>query len=243
MAGMGGSSVGVGVGVGVGICDGHRWLIVVNATIFLPISEDAFVNADNLLLAWYREASNHTKGVHCVMSVFGISETMTKAMMYLSTCDIKFVHPGVINIEQLSFVSCQNVIAYHVGGSALVYSPLRQQNRNGPPFLSLRGRDGTLEIFVEYSTMLNVQYLPPIVTLSAASGGGPASPARNNKDGLVPVIMQQPVLYSVSASLDDAGDVHMDNVGDDRMTTTMTKTSSCCPIMLRCSVGTSAHTR
>ncbi len=52
MAGMGGSSVGVGVGVGVGVCDGRRWLIVVNTTIFLPISEGEFINADNPLLAW-----------------------------------------------------------------------------------------------------------------------------------------------------------------------------------------------
>jgi hypothetical protein len=30
--------------------------------------------------------------------------------------------------------------------------------------------------------------------------------ARNNDDGLVPIVVQQPVLYSSSASLDDAGD-------------------------------------
>jgi hypothetical protein len=29
---------------------------------------------------------------------------------------------------------------------------------------------------------------------------------RNNSDGLVPVVIQQPILVSASASLDDAGD-------------------------------------
>jgi len=53
---MGGSSNGVGVGVGgdgIGGGGGRRWLIVVNATIFLPISESMFVDANDLLLARY----------------------------------------------------------------------------------------------------------------------------------------------------------------------------------------------
>jgi hypothetical protein len=67
--------------------------------------------------------------------------------------------------------------------------------------------------------------------------------ARNNDDGLVPVIVQQAVLHSASASLDDAGDdkstgrqllyaLRMDDVGNNRTTTTMTMTSSCRPLML-----------
>ena len=70
--------------------------------------------------------------------------------------------------------------------------------------------------------------------------------SRNNEDGLVPVVVQQAVLYSAFASLD--------NVGDDESTgrrlayalrtphgrrwrrpntRTMTATSSCCPLILR----------
>jgi hypothetical protein len=66
---------------------------------------------------------------------------------------------------------------------------------------------------------------------------------RNNDDGLIPVIVQQAVLHSASASLDDAGDdkstgrqllyaLRMDDVGNNRTTTTMTMTSSCRPLML-----------
>ncbi len=107
------------------------------------------------------------------MSVFGVSETMTKVTTYSSTCDIKFVHLGVIDIEQLSFTSRQHIVPYCVGGSALVDSPPRRRNGNSTPLLSLRGEGVTLEIVVEYGTTLNLQYPPPIVTTSAALGGGP----------------------------------------------------------------------
>ena len=40
-------------------------------------------------------------------------------------CHIEFVHPGVIDIEQLSFTSLQHVVAYVGGGSALINSPQR----------------------------------------------------------------------------------------------------------------------
>ncbi len=64
---------------------------------------------------------------------------------------------------------------------------------------------------------------------------------RNNDDGLVPVVVQQAVLHSASASLDDVGDdestgrrlaytLRTDDVGDDQMMTTMTATSSCRPL-------------
>mgnify|MGYP006201267699 CR=1 FL=1 len=64
---------------------------------------------------------------------------------------------------------------------------------------------------------------------------------RNNDNGLVPVVVQQAVLHSASASLDDVGDdesigqrlaytLRTDDVGDDRTTATMTATSSVRPL-------------
>jgi hypothetical protein len=88
--------------------------------------------------------------------------------MYSSTCDIEFVHPGVINIKQLLFVSSQHDVAYCIGGLALVNSPLRWRSGNGTPLLSLRGGGGMMEIVVEFDTTLNVQYPPPIIASSAA---------------------------------------------------------------------------
>jgi len=38
------------------------------------------------------------------------------------------------------------------------------------------------------------------------SDGDGGNMARNNEDGLVAVVVQQPILYSSSASLDNAGD-------------------------------------
>ena len=68
--------------------------------------------------------------------------------------------------------------------------------------------------------------------------------ARNNDDGLIPVVVQQAVLYSASASIDNVGDdkstgqrlayaLHTDDVGNDQTTTTMTATSSCRPLILQ----------
>ncbi len=65
----------------------------------------------------------------------------------------------------------------------------------------------------------------------------------NNDDGLVPVVVQQPDLYSSSASLDNFGDdkltgrqlsyaLRTNNVGDNRTTTRMMTTSSCCDALL-----------
>ncbi len=89
-------------------------------------------------------------------------------------CDIEFVHLGVIDIKLL-FPCCQHVVAYQVGGLALINSLLRWRNGNNAPLASSWGGGGTLEIVVKYSTKLNVRYPPPIVASSAASGGGPAS--------------------------------------------------------------------
>jgi hypothetical protein len=92
-------------------------------------------------------------------------------------------------------------------------------------------------------------------------GGDGGNMVRNNDDGLVSVVVQQAVLYSASASIDNVGDdkstgqrlayaLRTDDVGDDRTTTTMTATSSCRPLMLqrplflssRASLGGVIHT-
>ena len=74
-------------------------------------------------------------------------------------------------------------------------------------------------------------------------GGGNGGYMAINNDGLVPVVVQQAILYLASASLDDAGKdkstgrrlaytLHTDNAGDDRTTMMMTTTLSCRPLML-----------
>jgi hypothetical protein len=75
-------------------------------------------------------------------------------------------------------------------------------------------------------------------------GGDGGNMTRNNDDGLVPVVVQQAVLYSASASIGNMGDdkstgrrlayvLRTDDVGNDQTTTTMTASSSCRPLILR----------
>ena len=63
---------------------------------------------------------------------------------------------------------------------------------------------------------------------------------RNNNDGLVPIIVQQPTLYLACASLHNTGDgkstgqqlvykLHTDNVGNNQ-----TITTKCCPVVPLC---------
>jgi hypothetical protein len=106
------------------------------------------------------------------MSVFGDSETTANKTTYLSTCDIEFVHPGVIYIEQLPFASRQHVIAYRVGGLTLVDSPPGRQNGNGIPLSSLRGGGGTSETVVKYGTRITCNFRSPSLHQAQHWAGG-----------------------------------------------------------------------
>ena len=126
-------------------------------------------------------------------------------------------------------------------------SAVAEQKLRPIVFIAGRRRDIGNRRRVRYS---NVQYPATSDASSAAIGGGAASLARNNNDGLVPVVLQQPVLDLASASLNlnNAGSnesagrrlayvLRTDNIGSDQTTTTMTTKTSCCHIMLqRCLV-------
>ncbi len=75
-------------------------------------------------------------------------------------------------------------------------------------------------------------------------GGGDGRNIARYNNGLVPVVVQQAILYLASASLNDAGDDELtgqrlaytlctDDAGDDQTTMMMTTTLSCRPFMLR----------
>ena len=112
---------------------GHkRYRSIVNATIFLPISESVFVDADDPFLVRYHERnSGSTEGSSCGMSISFLGDRddtddndndttsiTTTTIRYGSSsnhlpskCDIEFVNPGTIDIEQPSFASRQYVVA------------------------------------------------------------------------------------------------------------------------------------
>ena len=73
----GGSSAGISDrgGDGARSRGGHCWTIVINLTIFLPITDGAFVDTNDPFLTWYRQVRDCANGAHCGMSVFGNYET------------------------------------------------------------------------------------------------------------------------------------------------------------------------
>jgi hypothetical protein len=85
--GRGRNSVSISVGgrgsYGANNGGGRCWSIIINTTIFPPISEGAFIDTKDLLPARYQQASDCTEGVHCGMSVFGNSKTTMNATKYL----------------------------------------------------------------------------------------------------------------------------------------------------------------
>ena len=95
-----------------------------------------------------------------------------------SSCSIQFASPETIDIEQPSFASRQYVVVYELNAE------LDFPNPNDIP-------EDKLDIVLEYSTTLHVRYPAPISSVVRLS----------ENDEMVPVIIQQPVLYSASVSL------------------------------------------
>ena len=95
-----------------------------------------------------------------------------------SSCNIQFASPETIDIEQPSFASRQYVVVYELNAE------LDFPNPNDIP-------EDKLDIVLEYSTTLHVRYPAPISSVVQLS----------ENDEMVPVIIQQPVLYSASVSL------------------------------------------
>lgn len=146
-----------------------------NATIFLPVTEDVFIDADDPLLV--EDESGSPDEVYCRVS---IDNEMIKSTS--STCDIRFLHPETIDIEQPSFASRQYIVAYQVNAMLeLSFEP------------SSEGLMKELEVVVDYGTTLHLRYPPPISNENVQAA-----------NGLVPIAIQHPVLYSASMSLEGA---------------------------------------
>ena len=172
---------------------GHR--VNINATVFLPIMESVFIDADDPLIMEF--GSSSPEGVSCRASVINSAVMIQKSA---STCNIDFVHPEIIDIEQPSFASRQYVVAYQI--SVMLDLSFEHHNASG-----IESKGKALEIVVEYGTTLHIRYPPPI---SANTGGG-----------LDSIVIQQPMLNSASASI--GGD---ENAESDEATYYMLQTAS-----------------
>ena len=148
--------------------------ININATVLLPIMESVFIDADDPLLVEYGNDSP-PEGIACKVSLLD-EEQKTKEVSSSSSskCEIQFIHPEVIDIEQPSFASRQHVVAYQISAS-LDFVPPKEGDE--------------LKIAIDYGTTLHIRYPSPI-GLNDEIGD----------NGLVPVVIQQPTLYSASAA-------------------------------------------
>lgn len=150
----------------------HKSKINANATIFLPISESVFIDADDPLHVAYENGS--PDGVYCMISI-------GKSMMITTRqCSIQFVSPETIDIEQPAFASRQYIVAYEISAELDLLVP------NEMP-------ENELEISVDYVTTLHTRY-PPLISSDGDQAG---------HQGVVPIVVQKPVLYSASVRLDD----------------------------------------
>ena len=187
-----------------------RYEMNIDATILLPITESIFIDADDPLLTMECDANNGAS-VYCKVYIIGSSgkinnncsdddekimekqqnkkhstPSTAEAQLSSSYCNVQFVHPEVIEIEQPSFASRQYVVAYQVSATLdfdfldMTSSSLSQDK---------------LEIAIEYGTTLHIRYPAPIVSpLTKDDANGPGD------EGLVSIMIQQPVLYHASAT-------------------------------------------
>ena len=124
--------------------------------------------------------------------------------IFLASIFVAYVEPTLFLLSHGKILQCspyQRLLHQRIGAPQSLPAVA---GRERCPFAT--GRGGTLEVVFKYGTTLHMRYPAPIVA-SGASGLRLASPAMNDEDnGLVPVVVQQPVLYSASAILDNPAD-------------------------------------
>ena len=193
----------------------NRYEMNIDVTILLPITESIFIDADDPLLTMEYDANNGAS-VYCKVYIIDSSDrinnncsdddekiieeqqnkkqstppTAEAPLSLSSKCNVQFVHPEVIDIEQPSFASRQYVVAYQISAT-LDFDFLDMTS-------SSLSKDKLMEIAIEYGTTLHIRYPAPIVS---PLNKGDANVVNDPGDeGLVYIMIQQPVLYHASAA-------------------------------------------
>ena len=154
----------------------QQYLIDINATVFLPLMESVFIDADDPFLTEYNDGS--PEPILCQISILGDPNGVSN-----SKCSIEFISSETIDIEQPSFASRQYVVAFQI------YAAIE---------FSTSDLSATLlhELQIEYGTTLHLRYLPPITNEL-----GNSSSAIEGFNGFVPIAIEQPLLYSANMQL------------------------------------------
>ena len=177
----------------------------INATIFLPLMEDVFIDADDALVLEYGSGHGSSReGIACRV-------TTTTAAASSSDCKIQFLSSETIDIEQPSFASRQYVVAFQINASLdFSYSSS----------LSSSALEG-LEVVIDYGTTLHIRYPSPIIRLTDDddddSNGSSKMNIDEGKHGVVLIAIQQPVLYS--AGIESSAKQKNSNNSSDTTTT------------------------
>lgn len=151
----------------------------IHATVFLPIMESIFIDADDPLIVEYERGV--AEEILCKAS-FRYGNNDKDATTKKSKCSIQFIYPETIDIEQPSFASRQYVVAYQINATLDMTSSAASAE--------------SLQIAIDYGTTLHIRYLSPI---TQDSNG--LDIIYQGVDGLVPIAIQHPILYSAGVSM------------------------------------------
>lgn len=152
-----------------------RYRMKLNGTVLLPITESVFIDADDPLIVEYTKDS--PDGVKCRAKFVSKSASAFETSSLENECNIQFKSSEVIDIEQPSFASRQYVVVYYISAS------LEFEHSNH------KGTEG-FELQIDYGTTLHIRYPSPVLNQTGVADGG-----------LVPIVIQQPVLYLANAHI------------------------------------------
>lgn len=146
----------------------------INATVLLPLMENIFIDADDALLVEYDSVSSDS--ITCRTSLLSENNRDIHAK-----CNIEFITPQTIDIEQPSFASQQYVVAFQIHAS-IEFSTVASMERMQQ-----------MQLLFEYGTTIHTRYQLPL-----------SIDGKNNElRGIMPVAIEQPVLYTATARLLD----------------------------------------
>lgn len=117
-----------------------RTYATVNATVFLPISERIFIDADGAMLMDYLKGSNSNESTLCQL------RSQNSAAISNVICHVDFINAEVIDVEQPSFASRPYVVAFQIMASFE---------------LSGSKNEDELRFAIEYGTKIHSRYQEP----------------------------------------------------------------------------------
>ena len=198
-------------------------MMKINATVFLPLMETVFVDADDPFIVNYDVGSK--EGSSCKVSVGddaakhrhgndgngggGNDEDGINSIFYATTseCNIHFLASETVDIEQPSFASRQYVVAFQLDATVQLSYESHDSVKTSSLSSSAKESMGALQIYIDYGTTLHTRYQLPIGPTiennesdTCINIGSSGSVAQKDLRGFVPIVIQQPILYSASVS-------------------------------------------